>query len=367
MTDDREVHPADQLVDWPLATRTAQRLSAAGPSVSAAQAAELVADLRAAAQAAGPPIAQHTQLSTAPSTEPGSLLVVDRAGWVAANVAALRATIGPAAQAWTEPRRGAVFSRVSPPAGGLARSLARQAAGAQLGGLLSFMASRVLGQYDIAPGHSPRLLLVAPNILQVQRKLDLPAADFQLWVCLHEETHRVQFTAIGWLREYLLGEISRLVASLGPEKFAISQSFSHLGRQKDAPPQGQGLGLAGLVASSAQRDRLHRLTAVMSLLEGHAEVMMDAVGPELVPSVELIRERFTKHRESADPLRRVLRQVLGLDAKMQQYLQGSKFVRRAIAEVGVAGFNRIWTSPNTLPTPAEIADPAIWLRRIHGG
>lgn len=109
-----------------------------------------------------------------------------------------------------------------------------------------------------------------------------------------------------------------------------------------------------------------RLLALSTLLEGHADFVMDAVGPQVVPSVELIRSRFTARRKGGGLIDRVLRSLLGVDAKLRQYEQGAKFTKHVVEAVGMDGFNAVWTSPNTLPTRAEITDPAAWVRRLHG-
>jgi coenzyme F420 biosynthesis associated uncharacterized protein len=128
---------------------------------------------------------------------------------------------------------------------------------------------------------------------------------------------------------------------------------------------GSGASLLEAVQTPQQRERLARVTAVMSLLEGHADVVMDEVGPQVVPTVEVIRARFTKRRAGRGAVDQLLRRLLGLDAKLRQYADGARFVRQVIAEVGVDGFNRVWTSPQTLPLPTEIADPASWVRRVQ--
>ena len=79
-----------------------------------------------------------------------------------------------------------------------------------------------------------------------------------------------------------------------------------------------------------------------------------------------IRERFTKRRKGAGAADRLLRRLLGLEAKMRQYRDGAVFVREVQDKVGVDGFNAVWTSPETLPTALEITDPAAWVRRVHG-
>ncbi len=117
----------------------------------------------------------------------------------------------------------------------------------------------------------------------------------------------------------------------------------------------------------AQREILSRLTAVMSLLEGHADVVMDGVGPAVVPSVAEIREKFQRRRDrGSGRLDLVLRRMLGMDAKLRQYQDGAVFVRGVVERAGMDGFNRVWTSPNTLPTKEEIHDPASWVARVVG-
>ena len=108
------------------------------------------------------------------------------------------------------------------------------------------------------------------------------------------------------------------------------------------------------------RARLDRVTGFMSLLEGHAEHVMDGVGPSVVPTVQHIRDRFEqKRRDKGGPVERLLRRLLGMDLKALQYSQG-----RAFVEIGMDGFNKVWTSPETLPTKAEITDPAAWITRV---
>jgi coenzyme F420 biosynthesis associated uncharacterized protein len=250
--------------------------------------------------------------------------------------------------------------------------------GVQAGVLLAYLGSRVLGQYDpfgrdqlSAPEESEvpgRLLLVAPNIVTAQRALDVPAEDFSMWVCLHEATHRLQFTAVSWLREHFAAEIGRLLSSMD------ESATSALVRLPDAVRSarrrgGEGGGGAALLEhlqSPEQRAVFGRLIALSTLLEGHADHVMDAVGPAVVPSVATIRARFTARRQGGSLLDRVLRSLLGVDMKIRQYAQGAAFTRHVVQAVGMAGFNAVWTSPNSLPTRAEITDPAAWLHRMHG-
>jgi coenzyme F420 biosynthesis associated uncharacterized protein len=247
--------------------------------------------------------------------------------------------------------------------------------------LLSFLSSRVLGQYEtFAPSTRElpagengggRLLLVAPNIVHVERELDVEPHDFRLWVCLHEETHRTQFTAVPWLRDHLEGEIQSFLGETEVDPMTVLERVREAAQSlAGGRPEGEedegGRSLVEIVQTPAQREILGRLTAVMSLLEGHADFVMDGVGPQVVPTVAEIREKFQQRRaKGASRLDMALRKLLGLDAKLRQYRDGERFVSAVVDQVGMDGFNRVWTSPNTLPTKSEIAKPADWIARVH--
>jgi coenzyme F420 biosynthesis associated uncharacterized protein len=351
----------DRLVDWDVAAATARRLARPGPGVEPSEAAGVVQELRDCAAAARPHVARITGLD-APA-ESAVVLVVDRPRWVEANLQTMRSMLAPAVDELargrgTRPRTSRTHPAVA--------AVGSRVTGAEAGGLLAFLSSKVLGQYDPAPGGTPRLLLVAPNIVQAEQEMGLSGPDFRLWVCLHEETHRVQFTAVRWLREYLLGEVAGLVRGIAPDPVSLAGSLADAAGRLPEMLRGEGGSLVDLFATPAQREKLARITAVMSLLEGHADVVMDAVGPQVVPTVDAIRSRFSARRAGRDPIDRLVRRLLGLEDKMRQYRDGARFVREVVSAVQMTGFNRVWTSPNTLPTPGEIADPAAWVKRVHG-
>ncbi|MGW1204140.1 zinc-dependent metalloprotease [Streptomyces cyaneofuscatus] len=367
-----------EMVDWNLAVATATRLVRPGPEISREEARAVVAELRRHAKASEEHVRAFTRMipeGTEPEDTP--VLVVDRAGWIRANVAGFRELLRPLLAKMESRRSGG-------PGGAVLGAVGGKVTGVELGMLLSFLASRILGQYETfapatreLPGSADgggRLLLVAPNIVHVERELDVDPHDFRLWVALHEETHRTQFTGVPWLRDHLQGEIQTFLdeTDVDPMTFLerlreAAQSLSGAGRPEGERGDGDGgRSLVDVVQTPAQREVLGRLTAVMSLLEGHADYVMDGVGPEVVGSVAEIREKFQKRRaQGAGRLDQALRKLLGLDAKLRQYKDGEKFVRSVVEEVGMDGFNRVWTSPNTLPTKAEIAKPAEWVARVH--
>ena len=348
--------PVDELVDWELAARTAATVARPGPQLGRDEAQQVVGDLRQAAGAAVPHVAATTRLSAPPAVE--GVLVVDRTGWARTNARGFRGLLEPvvAESAQRRPR----------PTPAAVAAVGSRVTGLEVGGLLGFLSSRVLGQYDaFAP--DGRLLLVAPNIVSAERELDVPAGDFRLWVCLHEETHRLQFGANPWLAPHLVGRIRSLVGGLLLEPGEVAERLARALREMPGVVRGEGSGvpLLDAVQTPEQRAALAELTAVMSLLEGHADVVMDEVGPAVVPSVDRIRERFTTRRAGRGAVDRLLRRLLGLDAKMRQYADGARFVRHVTDAVGVDGLNAVWTGPDTLPRAEEIADPAAWVRRVH--
>jgi len=119
------------------------------------------------------------------------------------------------------------------------------------------------------------------------------------------------------------------------------------------------------VQSEPQRAALDQLLVLGTLLEGHADHVMDAVGPAVVPSVQAIRHRFDQRRHRRQPpLQRLLRALLGVDAKLSQYTRGKAFVDFVVDRVGMDRFNTVWTSPDTLPLTDEIEDPQRWIDRV---
>jgi len=340
-------------IDWDVAVATGHRLLRPGPVVPRAEAEITVRRLRALAVTAEDHVRQLTGLDDGRAPQPAD--VVDRAGWVTSAVAGLRSLV---------PED--FGSRLG---SGPGRRFAARTAGVQTGVALAFLGSRVLGQYD--PFASPgRLLLVAPNVVAVQQALGVPAEDFRMWVCLHEATHRLQFNAVPWLRDHFGDQIGEFL-SIAERSAEVGSLLETLGRLPDAlrTARREGVrdtvGLIGLLQTPEQRVVLDRLLALATLLEGHADHVMDAVGPSVVPSVATIRRRFTARRQGGGLADRVLRALLGIDAKLRQYAEGAAFTRHVIDAVGMEGFNAVWTSPDTLPTRAEITDPAAWVRRVH--
>lgn len=347
------------MIDWDVAVETARRLMRPGPEVSLRDAQAVVAELRALVPVAENHVSEFTGLRN-PAPDGGAVAVVDRIGWVQANLQGFQILL--------EPLAAKVIERRGHP-GGVATAVGSRIAGAQIGTILSYLASRVLGQYElfIPPGEgSGRLTLVAPNIVATERRLGVDPHDFRLWVTLHEVTHRTQFTAVPWLRPYFTEQVGALIEASDLDPTAL---FARL-KAAAVAVRGQvgndeAPSLMESLQTPAQRAIMNRLTGLMSLVEGHGDYVMDGVGPAVVPSAVLIRERFEERRSGAGPVDRAVRKLLGLDLKMKQYEEGARFVRHVIDAVGMSGFNAVWTSPETLPTIEEIRAPQMWLDRVH--
>jgi coenzyme F420 biosynthesis associated uncharacterized protein len=292
--------------------------------------------------------------------------VVDRGGWIAANVGTFRSLIS---RVEVE-----LLDQVVPAGGGLTRATMalanRWVTTQQLGFLLGFMGTRVLGQYDLAilsaEAEDGRLLFVEENIRATAHTLGIPVAPFRTWIALHETTHAFEFEAHPWLRPYLADRLERQLS-------LFSGSATNMGRHA---LRGIGRALRGesggehwmeALMGDEQRRLFRETQAVMSLLEGFSDYVMDEVGRGLVPEVERISARFHERRQRRTGFERAILRLTGMDLKMEQYERGEKFVRAVADAGGRAALARIWDGPESLPTAPEIGDPAAWIRRVLDG
>ena len=337
-------------VDWRFAATVGQRLARPGPASSDYTRRQVVDELTAAAAKAEPPVRNVTGLVTNGAVPPAR--IVDRPEWIGAAAESMRVMTNGG-----EKPRGFVTGRIT---------------GAQTGAVLAFVSSGILGQYDpFAAAKEGCLLVVYPNVIAVERQLRVEPSDFRLWVCLHEVTHRVQFTANPWVVDYMSQALGLLTQDAGEDIGQVASRLADFVRNRgigSSPTDANASGILGLVRavqSEAQRNALDQLLILGTLLEGHAEHVMDAVGPMVVPSVATIRRRFDERRHRKQPpLQRLLRALLGLDAKLSQYTRGKAFVDHVVGRVGMERFNTVWSGPETLPVPAEIEDPGRWIDRV---
>jgi coenzyme F420 biosynthesis associated uncharacterized protein len=336
-------------VDWGFAAAVGAKLARPAPAATEYTRRQAIEQLADSALRAEMPVREVTGLNE--GGEVSDARIIDRPEWIRAASHSMRAMTG--GKETDKPHF--ITGRVT---------------GAQTGAVLAFISSGILGQYDPFADNGGELLLVYPNVIAVERQLRVVPADFRLWVCLHEVTHRVQFRANPWLADHMSSSLAVLTEETGDD---VTEMIGRLAgfvrdRREGVPPEPNTTGVLGVlraVQSEPQQRALDQLLVLGTLLEGHADHVMDAVGPAVVPSVVTIRRRFEERRtRKQSPLQRVLRALLGIDAKMSQYTRGKAFVDHVVGRVGMARFNTIWTEPETLPLPVEIGEPQRWIDRV---
>ena len=352
------------LVDWRLAEAQATARLRRDPGALDAAALREVQPAYAAAMARIVPELEATLGSPLPGVV-ARHAVVDRAGWAAANLETFKGLMAHL--------EGAFGESLTPQPGNLGQGVAalanRAIATQQIAFLVSYLGTRVLGQYDVAllsaeapPG---QLLFVEENIRAVAAAIQVPVDEFRLWVALHETTHAFEFEAHPWLRPYLAerleGQLSGLARDLDLFR---AQGLTRLVRRLRGARDGGSL-LEGLL-DPQQRRLLREIQVVMSLLEGFSDWAMDRVGARLLPDVELLRRRFEERRSlPRRGLDRLMARLTGMDLKLEQYGRGSRFVSRVVELAGIDALDRLWEGPATLPSEAELDDPARWVRRMQ--
>jgi coenzyme F420 biosynthesis associated uncharacterized protein len=287
---------------------------------------------------------------------------VPRSGWIAANVTSMGALLDPLGDRLTGGAVGGL---------GLLRGPARAAAAtlisAEAGAITGYLSQRVLGQYEfvlVDPDAPARLLFVAPNIAQAAGRLNADPEELLTWIAFHEVTHAVQFSGVPWLRPYLAGLLSELLASL--EVRVDPRSLLRMPALDDLRGVVAGLREAGLVAAlgPGRRELFERIQGVMGVVEGHAEHVMDVVGAQALPSLDALRVALDRRRRERPPLLALLERLIGLDAKLRQYEDGKRFCDAVAATAGPAALHSVFDGPQQLPGTGELRDPDAWMRRI---
>jgi coenzyme F420 biosynthesis associated uncharacterized protein len=292
--------------------------------------------------------------------------VVDRAGWVRANISTFKSLISRI--------EDDLLAQVVRPGGGLASAAMvianRWVTTRQIGFLLGFMGTRVLGQYDVAllsaEAQDGRLLFVEENIRMTARALDVPIGPFRTWIALHETTHAFEFEGHPWLRRYLAERLERQLTMVSGSASTLGQdALRGIGRALRGETTGEHW--METLMGPEQRALFRETQAIMSLLEGFSDYVMDEVGKGLVPGVERISARFHERRNQRSGFERAVLRLTGMDLKMEQYKRGERFVRAVAEARGRQALDRIWESPATLPLPTEIEAPDAWIARVLDG
>lgn len=345
------------LVDWSLAERIALAISGDGPAWPGSE-----EELRSESLRAGKLVGRYTGLKVRSDLPEAELIGRDE--WSRVNIDSFKAMSGGVEAVLLERMREE--GEGDGGGGGIGAKIAAAATGAEVGLLVGYLSQRVIGQYDIAllgPARAPRLLFVGPNLSAARERLDVDRDLFLRWIALHETTHAVQFAGVPWLRGHL-GQIAAELFETAAVEVKPGELLSKLTKNPRELVRSATNGeLATLLWNDDQKALVDRLMAAMTIVEGYAEHVMDAVGEELDPGYAEMRRRLDRDRERRGALDKVVSRLLGLDMKMAQYVRGKRFCDAVASRVGIRGLNTVWSGPEALPTDAEIEDPDAWIER----
>ena len=352
MTDPATIARDADPVDWATARTVARFVAGRDPLVSSYLGASLDADFGALTVVAEELVAEHTGLHPAGHVQ---AVVLDRKEWVDSNLASMRNLLDPLMQRFGERMARNPFAPVG-----------RKVAATELGALLGYVAQRVLGQYDllVPDDRGEAVYYVGANVLGLEKRFAFRPRDFRLWIAIHEVTHRAQFVGVPWMRDYFVSLVHEVFELVDPDPRTLARALSNA---VDAIRSGQNPldegGLVSLIATPEQRGVLGKVQALMSLLEGHGNVVMTELGRKHVAGEERMARVLHQRRQQGGVVA-LLHKMLGLEQKMRQYEVGEQFVRGVIAIGGAHAIDVVWQSPANLPTVPELTEPAQWLARV---
>ncbi len=352
------------VIDWDLARTIAAKVNRNEVELSTQDRAKMNADFEEFTALAEELVTKETGLASLDGNARGR--VADRADWVDANLRSFQRLLRPMLDKMEDEMTDGPFSAVGP-----------KVAGAELGMLLGWMSSRVLGQYDLLviedenPEEQDLVYYVGSNVAALEKRFAFPERDFRLWLALHEVTHRAQFTGVPWMREHFLGLVNTTMSEADPDPQRFIDGLRRALEVKKAggDPLEDG-GLTAVFASERQRETLDQIGGLMSLLEGHGDVTMDRAGIGYVENADRFGRVLRQRRQNASKFVALIQRLAGLEAKMKQYAQGESFIEAVEDHGGRALLDRVWEGPTMIPLIAEIRDPDQWIERaapVHVG
>jgi len=363
-SDHAEDGPPDP-VDWAIAEKVAVKVANRGaPQIDEGTRRRIRDDFADLTPIAEGLVEESTGLRSLAG--PAKAEVADRAGWIRANLSSFQRLLRPIIE------RAANDGRLGKMIPGPVGQLTRAAAGAELGAVLGWMSTRVLGQYDVlftedADSPGDVVYYVGPNIIALERRHGFPPHEFRLWIAVHELTHRAQFTGVPWMRPHFLELVDKGVSLATPDAGQVLAALKRMAADVRAGrnPLAEA-GLVGALASDEQLGTLRQIQALMSLLEGHGDVTMNRAAADRIPGAQRFARTLQQRRESAGGVTRFFQQLIGLEAKMRQYKEGERFVEAVEKAGGPELLSRVWEDPESLPALEEIKDPARWISRVGG-
>ena len=349
--------PAASPIDWERAERVALGVATRRPAPSFT--------------ITGPPHASPTQVEdqieqvTGLRSANGTAVVqlIDRQTWIRANIASFRTLLTPVMDRWQQKTGSSSATAV----------FARRITGIEVGALLGWMSTRVLGQYDLLIGRDTgdemgddAVYLVGSNLAMLEQRYSFDPHEFRTWVLLHELTHRAQFTGVPWMRTYFTGLVQESLSFADPDPKVLLEALrAALRDRRHAGQHVRDGGVLGLLAAPDQRAVMARIGGLMSLLEGHGDVTMTRAAGELAPNAERFERILRERRRTANPLSRAVMRLAGIEAKLNQYAAGERFITAIEAEAGDRAVDRCWQGAEQLPTLEEIRAPRTWLARME--
>ena len=348
-------------VDWDVARKVARKVAGKEPFTGAVYRDGLEDDFDRFTAQAEDLVADCTGLRSLSGNARGR--VTDREGWIDANLASFSRLLRPITM-----KLGEKMDEGSGP------NIGGKVAGVELGMMLGWMSTRVLGQYDLLviedenPDEQDIVYYVAPNVLALERRYAFPPEEFRLWLALHEVTHRAQFTGVPWMREHFLGLVNSTMESVDPDPKRVMAAVQRMmeARKRGEDPMDQG-GIMALFASEEQLAVINEVAGLMSLLEGHGDVTMDRAGEGLIPSAERFARVLRQRRQNSSGFARVFQKLAGLEAKIKQYAEGEHFIDIVEDHGGAALLDQAWSEPANVPSIEEIRAPELWIARVGAG
>ena len=342
-----------KLIDWQTARAVGKRVAGEGTVTSAVERAAVAQEFAEIVPEAEGMVEGFTGLS--PGSYRSQPFVMSRSQWLDANLRGFETVLEPFAAKALDKRDGQLSA------------LRRQVVGAEVGALVGYLSRRVLGQYDLflAPEDEGTVYFVGANIVAAERKYGFAPRDFRLWISLHEVAHRLQFGGVPWLRGYLAGLFDSYLATVELDPKQLLQTLKRAVQEaRKGQVEWRGVGWIFLLMTPEQRQIFSRMQALMSLLEGHGNFVMNSLAKDRIPGAALFKRRLQERRQSQG-IERTIQKAIGLDVKTQQYDLGERFISLVVNRAGMRTFDLVWQSPANLPSLEEIGRPERWLARMN--
>lgn len=359
-----------RLIDPTIARVVARRVAGTSPVTDSYLMERLERDLDEAVPYSEERVAEASGIPAPPPVPWG---LVDRAAWANANIAGMARLLSPVADKVAARMEGVP---------GAVKVAQRVLLSTEIGVLLGYVSKRVLGQYDVLVTESPAesvprrsragsvpkgavLYFVGPNIIETERRYGFVPKDFSLWVAVHEVTHRFQFAGVPWLQDRFFELVGRYFESVDLDASSLAKRLADAARKlatrQLAPEERNPI---YLFAGEQQRKLLDEVQALMAVVEGHGNYVMDKVGADVIPSFRRMRRVFEARRKQTTLLQKIFNNALGIEMKLRQYELGQAFCESVVAAEGPAALSRLWIAPDMMPTLAELREPNLWLRRV---